>query len=161
MTPLQKAARARREKIIAMGPDLPTRQEVADAIGITLKVADADIRMLINMGKIRSVKKARKARLSPEKIEEIRADYVAGMFREDISRKYGLWPERVSQLCKGLESPHKYRRPSFDGEAFSTIADSYISTTYADTKERAEAFQAGRRDCIDRATKRARLRSAA
>ena len=162
MTPVQEAARARRQKIIDMGPDLPIRQEVADAIGSTLKTVTSDILILLRQKHIRSVKTAPKILMTPELEASIRADYLAGEFRDDIAVKYGMYPERVSKICRGLTSPKVSCHRTFDANpGVTTRSPALISTTYSEKSERAKAFQIARRAAAAKYIAAYRARTAA
>ncbi len=142
MITMHDKARIRRQKIIAMGPDLPTRQEVADAIGSTLRTVTADIQILISQGKVKSAKKAARKYMDAALIESIREDYLAGEYRDDIAAKHGIFPERVSQVCRGLKSPKRSCHRIFPvNPSHTTRRDGFISTTYAATEERARQVQ--------------------
>ncbi len=143
MGTMHEEARMRRQRIVAMGPDLPTRQEVADAIGSTLKTVTSDIQLLIRTGKIKSAKTAARKYMDAALIKAIREDYLAGEFRDDIAAKHGIFPERVSQVCRGLQSPKKCCHRKFDANpSHTTNTANFISTTYAATEERAREIQA-------------------
>ena len=155
-----EAARKRRETIIAMGPDLPTRAEVADAVGVDKKITDQDILILMRQDKIRSVKPVRDKPISDKTRDAIRAAYGNGAYMEDICAKFKLSPHRVRNACRNVHRPEVSKIKLVQAmPGHTTREDGCISSTYAATAERAKDFQRDYRAAANRATAAFRARA--
>ncbi len=141
MAEVHEIARQRRQRILAMGPVLPTRAEVAEALGSTVKTITNDIAILKAKGEKLRVRTCWKSRKDHQHYKDIRKAYARGDHISDICARYSVGSSFVNNVCKDVKRPY-YTPAKYEPASYTTDrGDSFISTTYAATEERAKQFQ--------------------
>lgn len=142
MGEVHEEARRRRQRILAMGPDLPTRKEVAEKLGAKLKTVSDDILILKAQGEKLTVKTSGRVRASEATKAAVRKAYRNAEYVEDICRQHDVSPTQVYNYCRDIPAPKKPTvKPAAKVHAYTTRGAHFISTTYAASPERARQVQ--------------------
>ena len=155
------AASIRRDKIAAMGPIVPTRDEIVRILEVDRRSVEEDVRLLLKAGRIEGVTPTKPV-ISDDVAEAIREDYAAMMYIEEIAQKHSVTPDRIRYLCRDINRGQMSTvKPAPKKVCAMTYAPGFISVTYGDDLERASRVQAAHRDAVAKYAAAAMARSAA
>lgn len=162
----KQAAKTRRNAILELSKEGPLPMQCV--LAKQFKVADytitLDVKVLRQAGyalEFAPQAKPKNIVLSEEKIESIKADYVGGFTLNQLATKYRLGLRRLSDMTQPWVRADGVEEDRISRASVRTKSKLFVSATYSDKKDRAEAFQIAHRKSASKFKARFNARAAA